>query len=687
MTDLARLGFRIDSSQVAAARDDLREMGAAAGRAGKAVATAAAVAAAGAVALVRSVADAERELVNAARVAKATRNELAGYAYATKSFGIEMEDFADISKDVQDRLGDFIANEAGEFADFFDNIAPQVGLTTEMLQEMSGPDALIAVKDALDQTNTSAAEQVFYLESLGSEASRLMPLLRDNGKLMKQQAEEAFRLGVALSDIDSQKLLDAGAASKRVDTVISGLTKRLAVELAPAVTAVSTQLADLFASGAAETYFDGYSAQFAGFLSDIEFTADMFAREIDQASVEVTDSIDFIVDAFEKMPSNIRAAIQIATVEAASFVDREIAQFTSFVDALNPFADDVEDIAKKLERIESVRVASLSSILAENEAATDSFDEQKEKAVSLYDQYVLMRQEREAAMAAIEPTESGSGGVAPTTPDQAAIDAAKAAQDEYQQMLSDDLRSMMSVSEIAAQDLDDRLERLKAFREQDLISNEQWLSGKEAAEARYSSAIALIEEDLNQKRLEANQVQVQTTADIFGQLAQIAQAGGAKQFTLWKRMAQAQAAVSAALAVSNALASAPPPLNFVAAGVTGAAAAVQIAQIEQQQFQGSYEGGGFTGYGSRSGGIDGRGGFAAILHPNETVVDHQASNTPVMGQAKTEIVVNNNAPGVRIDTRQVGAKQVIDVVAADIASGGSTWGALASAGGLRRRGR
>jgi len=36
----------------------------------------------------------------------------------------------------------------------------------------------------------------------------------------------------------------------------------------------------------------------------------------------------------------------------------------------------------------------------------------------------------------------------------------------------------------------------------------------------------------------------------------------------------------------------------------------------------SFDGGGFTGFGSRSGGIDGKGGFPAILHPNETVVDH-----------------------------------------------------------------
>ena len=35
-----------------------------------------------------------------------------------------------------------------------------------------------------------------------------------------------------------------------------------------------------------------------------------------------------------------------------------------------------------------------------------------------------------------------------------------------------------------------------------------------------------------------------------------------------------------------------------------------------------FAGGGFTGYGSRSGGLDGQGGFLAMLHPQETVIDH-----------------------------------------------------------------
>lgn len=42
----------------------------------------------------------------------------------------------------------------------------------------------------------------------------------------------------------------------------------------------------------------------------------------------------------------------------------------------------------------------------------------------------------------------------------------------------------------------------------------------------------------------------------------------------------------------------------------------------------SFDGGGSTGSGSRSGGMDGKGGFMAMLHPNETVIDH------TMGQSQ-----------------------------------------------------
>ena len=36
----------------------------------------------------------------------------------------------------------------------------------------------------------------------------------------------------------------------------------------------------------------------------------------------------------------------------------------------------------------------------------------------------------------------------------------------------------------------------------------------------------------------------------------------------------------------------------------------------------NFEGGGYTGMGVRAGGLDGRGGQLAMVHPNETVIDH-----------------------------------------------------------------
>ena len=62
----------------------------------------------------------------------------------------------------------------------------------------------------------------------------------------------------------------------------------------------------------------------------------------------------------------------------------------------------------------------------------------------------------------------------------------------------------------------------------------------------------------------------------------------------------------------------------------------------------SFAGGGYTGMGSRSGGVDGKGGFPAILHPNETVIDH---NT---GQSMQGVTVNqtiNISTGVQQTVR------------------------------------
>ena len=71
----------------------------------------------------------------------------------------------------------------------------------------------------------------------------------------------------------------------------------------------------------------------------------------------------------------------------------------------------------------------------------------------------------------------------------------------------------------------------------------------------------------------------------------------------------------------------------------------------------SYDGGGFTGGGARAGGMDGKGGFPAMLHPNETVIDHtkgqsqgvvinQTINVTTGVQSTVRAEINNLLPQI-----------------------------------------
>lgn len=77
----------------------------------------------------------------------------------------------------------------------------------------------------------------------------------------------------------------------------------------------------------------------------------------------------------------------------------------------------------------------------------------------------------------------------------------------------------------------------------------------------------------------------------------------------------------------------------------------------------SFDGGGYTGTGSRSGGMDGRGGFLAMMHPNETVIDHTRGGSG--GGTSVVVNVNMEAGGGQMTT-QGGASQLGQVIGAAV---------------------
>ena len=63
------------------------------------------------------------------------------HAERARTVGIEQENLADILKDVNDRVGDFLQTGGGPMADFFKPVAPRVGVTADQFARLSGPEA------------------------------------------------------------------------------------------------------------------------------------------------------------------------------------------------------------------------------------------------------------------------------------------------------------------------------------------------------------------------------------------------------------------------------------------------------------------------------------------------------------------------------------------------------------------
>jgi len=167
----------------------------------------------------------------------------------------------------------------------------------------------------------------------------------------------------------------------------------------------------------------------------------------------------------------------------------------------------------------------------------------------------------------------------------------KAAQTKFSRLITQDVMAVMSPDQQAAQMLGQTMQQYQQMLDDRLISDEQYLAAKEAAETRYYERIKDLREQDKQLQLGLNEATLNGASQLFGNLAEIAKAGGEDSFEAWKRMAQAQALVNVALGISNALATVPAPLNFAVAGTVAAMGAVQIAQIEQQQYQAREYGG------------------------------------------------------------------------------------------------
>lgn len=156
------------------------------------------------------------ELERFAFRANTTTQEFQKMAVGAQAFGIEAETLSGMMKDFNEKLGELTAVGAGGGVDFFEQIAMKTEGTSEAakklildMQKLSGPEALQMYVNKLEEAGVTQQQMSFYLESMASDVTDLIPLLVNGGEGMRLYGDMAERAGIIMTDqtIESAKAL------------------------------------------------------------------------------------------------------------------------------------------------------------------------------------------------------------------------------------------------------------------------------------------------------------------------------------------------------------------------------------------------------------------------------------------------------------------------------------------------
>lgn len=208
-------------------------------------------------ALIATTAAAGKELTSLSFLANASTAEFQRMAAGARSAGVDQGKLADVLKDVNDRVGEFASTGGGEMKDFFEQIAPKVGVTVQQFQKLSGPQALQLYYDSLEKAGLNQQEMTFYMEAMADEATALIPLLANGGKGFQEMGDRAERLGVVLSDLELSQLAELSKIAGEAGMAWEGVTNQLVAGLQPAISALVESLDGEGFSAAAQDMGDG----------------------------------------------------------------------------------------------------------------------------------------------------------------------------------------------------------------------------------------------------------------------------------------------------------------------------------------------------------------------------------------------------------------------------------------------
>lgn len=215
-----------------------------------------AAAGAGAYAMAREYANTASELQTFAAISNTTVQEFQSLSTGAQTVGISTEKLADQFKDFNEKLGEFITIGSGGAVDFFEQIAVKTEGSAEgarklalEMQNLSGPKALQLYVDKLEEAGVTQQQMSFYLESMASDTTNLIPLLKNGGEGFKFWADAAEKAGVIMDESAIQKAAELKVQLGLLDLQIAGVKNQFIQGLMPSLVSIG----DAMSQGAMDT--------------------------------------------------------------------------------------------------------------------------------------------------------------------------------------------------------------------------------------------------------------------------------------------------------------------------------------------------------------------------------------------------------------------------------------------------
>jgi len=189
-------------------------------------------------AMVLASASNRRELETLSRQAKTTAEDFQALAFATKTYGINADQIADISKDISDKVGEFSAAGTGAFQDYADVMKLTKGEARKVAQEfesMSSQQVLGEMVSKMESAGVSGDKMTFVLESMGNDLSKILPLLKDGSReLLELKGRfEGVNSSMKITAEQSKSLNELTTSFDLMKSSIGNATTAISATLAP----------------------------------------------------------------------------------------------------------------------------------------------------------------------------------------------------------------------------------------------------------------------------------------------------------------------------------------------------------------------------------------------------------------------------------------------------------------------